>query len=320
MRYLPPNVPDPNLLVGIENSDDGSVYRLTDDLAVIQSVDFFTPVVDDPYMFGQIAAANSLSDIYAMGGTPITALNIVGFPINVLGPEVLAKILQGSSDKVREAGAQVIGGHSVDDREPKFGLSVTGTVHPNKFYTNNGAKPGDKLILTKPLGIGALTTGIKRDLLSTTQIDEVTKVMTQLNKYAAEILRDYHPNAVTDVTGFGLLGHAYEMATGSEASLVIHYADVPLVNGTIELALNEVFPGGSRANHAYLDGKVVYDERLKSYEQVILCDAITSGGLLISLPADEAESYVVQLHEKHAIKASIIGEVLPLQEKAIYVE
>lgn len=304
----------------MENPDDASVYQLTDDTALIQTLDFFTPVVDDPYMYGQIAAANSLSDVYAMGGSPLTALNIVAYPIKDLGPDILAKILQGSADKVKEAGAQVVGGHSIDDREPKFGLSVTGVAHPDKIFKNIGAQPGDVLVLTKPIGVGIHTTALKRDLLTKEQINEVTRVMSQLNKYAAEALKNFHPNAVTDVTGFGLLGHAYEMASGSDVSFVIHHDDVPLLAGTKELAENNVVPGGSKANHRWLADAVDYGENIQQVEQFILCDAVTSGGLLVSLPKEEANSFQELLNEKHSIQASIIGEVTEKREKAIYVK
>jgi len=319
LRYVENDAHDENVLVGLGHSDDASVYKLTDDIAIIQSVDFFTPVVDDPYMFGQIAAANSLSDIYAMGGTPKTAMNVVGFPINVLGPEVLGKILQGANDKAKEAGVHTVGGHSVDDQEPKFGLSVTGTVHPDKFYKNIGAKEGDLLVLTKPLGIGILTTAIKRDLLSDAEIEKTTMIMATLNKVASETLKEFHPSAVTDVTGFGLLGHAYEMASGSKVSLQIDYAKVPILPPAEQLAKDNIFPGGSWKNHKWLEDNVAYSENIATYEQAILCDAITSGGLLISMPADEAESYIKQLQVKQAIPAHIIGEVIEQDEKTIYV-
>lgn len=319
MRYVENDIIDENVLVGLGHSDDASVYQLTDDIAIVQSVDFFTPVVDDPYMFGQIAVANSLSDIYAMGGTPKTALNIVGFPINVLGPEVLGKILQGANDKATEAGVQIVGGHSVDDQEPKFGLSVTGIVHPKKFYKNIGARPGDALVLTKPLGSGVLTTAIKRGLLDDAAIQHATNIMATLNKTAGETLRFFHPNAVTDVTGFGLLGHAYEMASNSDVSVNISYTDVPLQPRTVELATDNVFPGGSWTNHQWLEPNVEYDTNLATFEQAILCDAITSGGLLISMPADEAHDYVAQLSEKQEIPIAIIGEVTERKEKTIYV-
>jgi len=319
LRYVESDTIDDNVLVGLGHSDDASVYRLTDELAIIQSVDFFTPVVDDPYMFGQIAAANSLSDIYAMGGTPKTALNIVGFPINLLGPDVLGEILQGANDKTKEAGVQIIGGHSVDDKEPKFGLSVTGTVHPDKFYKNIGAKPGDALILTKPLGMGVLTTAIKQDLLDDETIQHISEVMATLNKNAAETLASFSPNAVTDITGFGLLGHAFEMASGSNVSLQIHYPDVPISSRAIELATENIFPGGAWSNHKWLEPNVIYDDNLVKHEQGLLCDAITSGGLLISMPKVDAEKYVEQLKVTQTIPAKIIGEVIERADHTIYV-
>ena len=320
MRYLKTDdEPDPQLLVGIDNSDDGGVYQLTDDLAMIQSVDFFTPIVDDPYMFGQIAAANALSDIYAMGGTPKTVLNIVAFPVTQFGPKILADILQGSNDKVKEAGARVIGGHSIEDNEPKFGLSVTGIVHPNKFYKNIGAKPNDVLVLTKPIGVGVLTTALKQDKLEPKLIQNVTDVMRTLNKSAAEHLRNYKPNAVTDITGFGLLGHAFEMASGSDVTFHIKAKDVPLLDGTKQLAEQHLFPGGSRANFAWLEKDVHYAKHLSDIDRLLLCDAVTSGGLLISLPKDEAKAYVKDLQEKQAIDAKIIGEVVEKEDYAIYV-
>lgn len=320
LRYIPKETNDPNLLVGVDHADDGSVYKLTDDIALIQTLDFFTPIVDDPYMFGQIAAANALSDVYAMGGKPITVLNIVAYPIEQLGPKVLADILKGSSDKVREAGAQVVGGHSIDDKEPKFGLSVTGTVHPDKFYQNIGAQPGDMLLLTKPIGVGILTTAIKRNLLTKAQTDQVTDTMRTLNKYAAETLANYHPNAVTDVTGFGLLGHAFEMASGSNVSFTIDHQLVPLLDGALELAKQEMFPAGSRANHAWLHKDVQYEKNISLFKQIMLCDAITSGGLLISLPKNEVNSFVRELNEAFSIHATVIGEVTKKKEKSIYVK
>lgn len=320
MRYLPANNNDPNLLVGIDHSDDGSVYKLTDNLALIQSLDFFTPIVDDPYMFGQIAAANALSDIYAMGGTPKTALNIVAYPINELGPEILAEILKGSSDKVRESGALVAGGHSIDDREPKFGLSVTGIVHPDNFYKNSGAKPGDALILTKPIGAGIQTTAIKQERLTTEEINHVSQIMATLNKYAAESLKIVHPNAVTDITGFGLLGHAFEMADGSDVSLIIHHNDVPLISRTKELAEDNCVPGGSKANFKWLKDDVEYAIYISNAEQLILCDAVTSGGLLISLPKQDVDSFMEDFKTKHNMQAAVIGEVTEKRDKAIYIK
>ncbi len=274
----------------------------------MQTLDFFTPIVDDPYMFGQIAAANALSDVYAMGGKPITVMNIVAFPINTLDKSILADILAGAAEKVRESGASLVGGHSIDDKEPKFGLSVTGTVHPNKIRANAGAKPGDRLILTKPIGVGILTTGIKRDLLDEADIHKVTEVMATLNKDAAEVMENYHVNACTDVTGFGLLGHAMEMAEGSDVGMTIHFENVPILPKTKELAEQKVIPGGTKKNHTWLAERVEYNSTLDEVDQLILCDAITSGGLLISVPEADAEKMLQELQGKNVI-ASMIGEV-----------
>lgn len=316
MRHLPEKKKDPNLLVGVETSDDAGVYRLTDELAMIQTVDFFTPIVDDPYTFGQIAASNSLSDVYAMGGVPKTVLNIVGFPIKKLAPEILTEILKGAADKVEEAGAVIAGGHSIDDQEPKFGLSVTGLVHPEKYYTNIGAKPGDSIVLTKPIGVGIHTTAIKPEKLSPQRLKAVSETMAELNKVAAEELSHFTPHAVTDVTGFGLLGHSYEMATGSNVSIHIDFNSVPILEGTQELAEKGFVPGGSKANHRWIDNSVQYDN-LTEIEQFILCDAVTSGGLLISLPDDEATAYVERMKQKGKT-ATKIGTVTEKQFVALY--
>lgn len=309
----------PELLVGNETSDDAGVYQLTEDIALIQTVDYFTPIVDDPYMFGQIAAANALSDVYAMGGEPKTVLNIVGYPIKKLGANMLAEILRGAADKVKEAGAITVGGHSVDDQEPKFGLSVTGIVHPKRFWKNVGATPGDVLVLTKPIGVGILTTGIKRGVVTKEQEIAVTETMAMLNKTAAEILTSYSPHAVTDVTGFGLLGHASEMAKGSDVTFEIHMEQVPMLDGTQELSQNGVVPGGSKSNHKWVADDVHYED-IPMENQIILCDAITSGGLLVSLSAGEAQAYVERLHEAGLSYSTIIGKVIGKKEKLIYVK
>ncbi|MDR7072261.1 selenide,water dikinase [Fictibacillus barbaricus] len=315
---MPKRENDPNLLVGLDTSDDAGVYKLTDDIAMIQTVDFFTPIVDDPYMFGQIAAANSLSDVYAMGGKPKTVMNIVGFPINTLGHHVLAEILSGAADKVKESGAVLVGGHSIDDSEPKFGLSVTGLVHPSKVFKNVGAKTGDVIVLTKPIGVGIQTTAIKSNKLSNKQLELVTATMAELNKEAAECLEGLSPNAVTDVTGFGLLGHASEMAKGTGGiSIHLDFNKVPLLPGTEALAKEGIVPGGSKANHRWIKDDVFYDEQLEEWQQLILCDAVTSGGLLISLPEKEAQMYVNRMIEKGKDCTSIIGHVTSLLEKPI---
>jgi selenide, water dikinase len=319
LRQLPKPLANPNVLVGTDTSDDGGVYQLTEDIALIQTLDYFTPIVDDPYMFGQIAAANALSDIYAMGGTPLTALNIVGYPMSVLGPEILGEILKGAGAKVIEAGAVTLGGHSIDDKEPKFGLSVTGTAHPSKIYKNVGAKPGERLVLTKPIGVGIQTTAIKRDLLERDKIDKVTQVMAMLNKKAAELLKSYTPSAVTDITGFGLLGHSFEMASGSHVSFYINHRNVPVLEGTEELVQLGSVPGGSKKNLQWLKQDVAFDEEVSESQRLILADAITSGGLLVSLEKDEAEAYVRQLHEAGITDSAIIGEVIEKKDKTIYV-
>jgi selenide,water dikinase len=317
LRQLPKQDPVPELLVGNETADDAGVYQLTDSIALIQTVDYFTPIVDDPYMFGQIAAANALSDVYAMGGQPKTVLNIVGYPIKTLGADMLTEILRGAADKVKEAGALTVGGHSVDDQEPKFGLSVTGIVHPDKFWKNVGAMPGDVLVLTKPIGVGILTTGIKRNAVTEEQEKKVTETMALLNKTAAEILTNFHPHAVTDVTGFGLLGHGSEMARGSEVSFEISFSHVPILEGALSLAKAGVVPGGSKSNHKWLMDDVVY-EGLLPEEQIILCDAVTSGGLLVSLSEEESRVYIDKLQANGLAEAAIIGRVTEKKEKLIY--
>ncbi|WP_058304457.1 selenide, water dikinase SelD [Gorillibacterium timonense] len=308
IRSLPPAVPNPNLLVGLDTSDDAGVYRLTDELAIVQTVDFFTPIVDDPYSFGQIAAANALSDIYAMGGEPLTVLNIVAFPISTLDKSILADILRGAADKVKEAGATLVGGHSIDDKEPKFGLAVTGLVHPDKVRTNAGAKPGDQLILTKPIGVGILTTSIKKDQLTEEETKRLTSVMSTLNKTAASIMASYDVHACTDVTGFGLLGHGSEMAKGSGMGLIIRKAAVPILPRVRELAEQGFVPGGTRNNFAHLEGSIRFPEEMDQLDRYILCDAVTSGGLLIAVAPEDSDELLAKLKEA-GVEAALIGEV-----------
>jgi len=307
LRNLPPTEPDPNLLVGLDTSDDAGVYKLNDELAIVQTVDFFTPIVDDPYDFGQVAAANAISDIYAMGGKPLTVLNIVAFPIHTLDKEVLADILRGAADKVKEAGATLVGGHSIDDKEPKFGLAVTGLVHPDKVRANAGARPGDKLILTKPIGVGILTTSIKKDQLTEEEIARVTRVMTTLNKTAAETMEPYEVHACTDITGFGLLGHASEMAKGSGVGIRIERGKVPVLPRVRELAEAGFVPGGTKNNFAHLEGSVTFADTIDQVGQWILCDAVTSGGLLIAVEPTQAEELLGKLRES-GVDAHMIGE------------
>ncbi len=300
---------NPNVLVGLDVPDDAGVYKLNEDLALVQTVDYFTPIVDDPYLFGQIAAANALSDVYAMGGKPATVLNIVGFPIKKLDPSILADILRGASDKVTEAGAVILGGHSIDDQEPKFGMAVTGFVHPNNVWTNHNAKPGDSIILTKPIGVGIQTTAIKRNMLEPDEIDRVSQVMAALNKTAAEVAAHFTVNSSTDITGFGLLGHLKEMAEGSRVGMNVFAEQVPVLARTRELAEKGSVPGGTKANHAWIENSITYPETLDEIQQWILCDAVTSGGLALSVPHDEAEGLLAALHAAGVTHASIIASV-----------
>ncbi|MGM8211214.1 selenide, water dikinase SelD [Virgibacillus sp. W0430] len=319
LSQLPQTKKNPNLLVGLDTSDDAGVYQLNEELALVQTLDFFTPIVDDPYMFGQIAAANALSDVYAMGGKPLTVMNIVGFPIDTLDKQILTDILTGASHKVTEAGATLVGGHSIDDKEPKFGLSVTGIVHPEKVKTNNGAQPGDKLILTKPIGVGILTTSIKRDMLDATELDRLMQLMAALNKTAAETIQSYTVHACTDVTGFSLLGHASEMAKGSNVGITIEKERVPVLERVRELAEQGIVPGGAKKNHQWLQDKVVYDAAVDEVDQLILSDPVTSGGLLIAVAADEAEELEKELLSKD-VQASVIGTVTEQDTGKIHVK
>lgn len=319
LRNLPPAEPNPNLLVGLDTSDDAGVYKLNDELALVQTLDFFTPIVDDPYSFGQIAAANAISDIYAMGAKPLTVLNIVAFPISTLDKRILSEILRGAGDKVKEAGATLVGGHSIDDKEPKFGLAVTGLVHPDKVRSNAGSKVGDKIILTKPIGVGIMTTSIKNDKLSTEEITRVTQVMSTLNKTAAEVMEGYDVHACTDVTGFGLMGHSLEMAKGSGVEIRIRKSDVPVLPRVRELAEQGLVPGGSKNNYAHVEDSVRFPEQMDQIDRWILCDAVTSGGLLISVSGDEAD----KLHQElvnAGVEAQIIGEVTASGSGQIVIE
>ncbi len=308
---------DKNLLVGIETSDDAAVYKLTEDIAAIQTLDFFTPVVDDPYTFGSIAAANSLSDVYAMGGKPTVAMNIVCFP-NCLNIDILGEILKGGADKVLEAGAVVIGGHTVEDDEPKFGLSVMGIVHPKKILKNHGCKVGDVLILTKPIGTGVINTAIKAEIASSEVYDEAVKVMTTLNKYAGEIIVDYDINACTDITGFGIMGHGYEMASASDITIRLFKDKIPVIKGAREYAEMGLVPAGTYNNKGYLEGKYHLKDTPEWLED-ILFDPQTSGGLLISTPKNQVESMMKRLMELD-IKPAIIGEVIEKSDVPLIVE
>lgn len=306
------------LIVGLETSDDAAVYKMNDEQAIIQTLDFFTPIVDDPYTFGQIAAANSLSDVYAMGGEPIIALNIVGFP-DCLDPSILNAILKGGADKVKEAGALLVGGHTISDDEPKYGLSVTGQIHPDKVLTNAGAKVGDVLVLTKPIGTGILNTAIKAELLSDDVIELVSMTMSTLNKTAAQPLKDLTVHACTDITGFGLAGHAYEMADGSDVTLKLHYDTVPVLPETVDNAEMGMVPGGTYRNQAYLGENILID-RSEEYISDVMFDPQTSGGLLVALPKEDAEKLMAYYKEHLETPFAIIGEVVEKENYALIVD
>jgi selenide, water dikinase len=298
---------DPNLLVGRETSDDAGVYRLTADVALVQTIDFITPVVNDPYDFGRIAAANALSDVYAMGGRPLTAMNVVCFPIRTMDKAVLREILRGGLEKIHEAGAVLAGGHSVEDPEIKYGLSVTGLVHPDRILTNAGVQPGNVLILTKPLGTGVLATAIKAGLLSDTAEKRATETMATLNKTAAEIMSTYPVHACTDITGFGLLGHTLEMATASRVSIAIDVEKVPLLPEVMDSVQMGLVPAGSFSNRNYCAQHIRQLRPIDPMLLDLLADAQTSGGLLISLPEQSASSLVSALRAGGVADAAVIG-------------
>ena len=297
-------------MVGRDTSDDAGVYRLTDDIALIQTLDFFTPVVNDPYDFGRIAAANALSDVYAMGGRPLTAMNIVCFPLQQLDKNILKEILRGGQEKVHEAGAALVGGHSVDDLELKYGLSVTGVVHPDRVLTNAGAQPGDALILTKPIGTGVLATAIKGELLPDSALRHATEVMATLNKTAAEAMAPYPVNACTDITGFGLLGHSLEVAMASRVTIQISMDSVPLLPEVLDLAAMGLIPAGTYSNRNYCSKHVLLATTNDPLRLDLLADAQTSGGLLIFVPQTVAPSLLADLHAQGVTEAAIIGQVI----------
>jgi selenide,water dikinase len=273
----------------------------------VQTVDVFTPIVDDPYHYGAISAANALSDIYAMGARPLLALNIVGFPREKLPMSVLEQILHGGSDKAREAGAIIAGGHSIDDPEPKYGLAVTGIVHPDRIVRNVGARPGDQLVLTKPIGIGIITTGIKQEKSSAAAINEVIAVMERLNRDASEAMVEVGVNAATDVTGFGLLGHLFEMTSGSRVAARISFSRVPVLEEAHSLAHRGAIAGGTSRNHEYMRPRVTYSG-VDEIDEVILCDAQTSGGLLMAVPRERLEVLQASLR-RHNIEPAHVGEI-----------
>ncbi len=308
LRRLP-RVSDARALVGHETRDDAAVYRLSATEAIVETVDFFTPVVDDPFLFGRIAAANAFSDIWAMGARPLFALNLVGFPAGTLPLETLGEILRGGASAAEEAGAPVLGGHSIDDPEPKYGMAVTGLVHPEQILRNVGARPGDRLLLTKPLGSGIVTTAIKRGIAEPGLVEQTVRVMASLNKAAGEALQASGAvHALTDVTGFGLLGHAWEMAEGSAVVFRLHHARIPVLAGVLELAARDVAPGGSKANLAWVGPHVRFDEALDAPARLVLADAQTNGGLLAAIAPHRLEA-VQDALERAGVQAAVIGEV-----------
>lgn len=301
---------DPNVLVGLSRADDAGVYKVSDDLALIQTVDFFTPVVDDPYWFGQIAAANALSDVYAMGGEPKTAMNLVGFPLKTMDLSILRQIIQGGIDKVREAGAVLLGGHSVEDDELKYGLSVTGFIHPQRILTKHGLKAGDRLVLTKPLGTGIVNTAIKGNLASGEITRKVTAIMAALNRTAATVMRQYPVHACTDITGFGLIGHLAEMMQGTGLGLKIAIERLPVIDVALGFAAMGMVPGGAYKNRSFRESLVDMDPSVDPAMQDIIYDPQTSGGLCIAVDPTSADALVDHLRSEGVEHAAIIGEVV----------
>jgi len=309
-----PKFHHPDMLVGTETADDAGVFRLRPDLAIVNTVDFFTPIVDDPYLFGQISAANSLSDVYAMGGEPKTCLNIVCFPKGKMDIAILGEILKGGADKVKESGAVVIGGHSIIDEEIKFGMAVTGVIHPDKIFRNVGVQEGDALILTKPLGTGIITTALKRGKASEESVNDAVKSMTTLNAAASLVARKHQVHAVSDITGFGILGHAQEMASGSGVTLVIESAKLPLLRRAPRLAEKGYITGGCKRNKDYLDDKMAIDKSIREGLVEVALDPQTSGGLLIAVAKRHATKLVDDLHAAGVAAACEVGYAISQQK------
>lgn len=295
-------------MVGLGAPDDAAVYRLSDELALIQTVDFFTPIVDTPYEYGAIAAANALSDVYAMGGEVLFALNIAAFPPD-LPAELLAEILRGGADVVRSVGAAIAGGHTIQDREPKFGLAVTGVVHPGRILAKGGARPGDRLVLTKPLGAGAITTALKRGQAAAEHLDAAVASMIRLNRTASQAAQAAGARAATDITGFGLIGHALEMAEAGDVRFRIRFEALPWLPGALGYAEAWVFAGGAHSNHAFYNGKVAYTRRVSDWQETLLHDPQTSGGLLVAAPKDRLDAFLSFCAERDQ-PAWVIGDVV----------
>ena len=304
----------PDLLVATATSDDAGVFRVRDDLALVQTVDFFPPLVDDPKMYGRIAAANSLSDVYAMGGEPITALNVVGFPDHRLELGVLTSILEGGAEKIAESGAALVGGHTVRDEEVKYGLSVTGVIHPDRIITNAGVKPGDRLILTKPLGTGVMAAAVKANTCPQDLYDRACAVMTRLNRGARDAMVEVGAHGATDITGFGLVGHASEMAVGGGVDIVLSVSAVPYLEGSQELLARGLSSRAATETEAALKSMLDFDPGVEDGDRLMVLDAQTSGGFLIGCPPDRVEDLLAALHGKDAPESAVVGEVREANE------
>jgi selenide,water dikinase len=304
-----PKVSDPNLLVGFDTSDDAGIYKLSDEQAIVVTADFITPPVDDPFLFGQIGAANSLSDVYAMGGRPVTCLNLVGFPSKVLGDEILHGIVEGALSKITEAGAVLAGGHTTDDEEPKFGLSVTGIVHPDRYWKNAGAQPGDALILTKPIGSGVLFNANLKGWVSDTALSACLDTIITLNKTACEVAQEFDIHAATDITGFGLAGHGLEMAEGSGVTIVITVADVPTMDEALAMYKKGMTTGVNSENRRLVQEHIAFESGIPTWHEEIFIDPQTSGGLLLSVAGDQADDLLARLRGAGVDAATLIGKV-----------
>lgn len=311
---------DTNLLVGLETSDDAAVYRINDETALVLTADFITPPVDDPYLFGQIAATNAISDVYAMGGKPLVCLNLVGFPSNKLPASHLDKIMSGALSKILESGAVLGGGHSTEDDEPKFGLSVTGIVHPDKIWRNSSAKAGDKLILTKPIGSGVLINASRKNMVPKKDLDECIALISTLNRIAAETLANFSVHAATDVTGFGMAGHSYEMAKGAGLTFRLHSGAVPVMASTYDMYRKGVTTGVNKSNEDLVSCHIQKNTPLKPWELETFFDPQTAGGLLVALPAKEVEPALKALHQAGVSHAVEVGEVLPKEESYLILD
>ncbi len=315
-----PHIDDPNLLVGFATSDDAAVYKLNDTVALVMTADIITPPVDDPFLFGQIAAANALSDVFAMGGRPLACLNLAGFPSGKLGIDILHQILAGAASKVLEAGALVVGGHTTEDDEPKFGMSVTGLVHPDRVWANAGAQTGDRLILTKPIGSGVLFNANRKGWVSRAAMDQCLATITTLNKIAAETAQSFTVHAATDITGFGLAGHSLEMAQGSGVTIVLQESALPILPEALEMYQRGMTTGVNGVNRDLVAGKIRYATEAPAWHREILVDPQTSGGLLLAVPEEEAQPLLQALHAAGVPEAVLIGRVQTVGEEPLILE